>query len=81
MFRSSQFCIENRPGLEDQTLERAMSELSRLDAPALVPGQDTYRKKDLAEWLSDFHLIAFLQTTQLISIVSLHPRHNEATLC
>ncbi|KAJ2920228.1 hypothetical protein MD484_g186, partial [Candolleomyces efflorescens] len=72
LFRSTQFCIENRPGLEDQTLERAMSELSRLDAPALVPGQDTYKKKDLAEWLSDFHLIAFLQTTQLLSIDDLN---------
>ncbi|KAJ2927148.1 hypothetical protein H1R20_g9921, partial [Candolleomyces eurysporus] len=72
LFRSIQFCIENRPGLENQTLERAMSELSRLDAPALVPGQDTYKKKDLAEWLSDFHLIAFLQTTQLFSINDLN---------
>ncbi|KAF6766078.1 NPL4 family-domain-containing protein [Ephemerocybe angulata] len=72
LFQSTQFMIENRPGLEDQTLERAMSELSRLEAPGLVPGQETYRKKDLAEYLSDFHLVAFLQTTQLFSVEDLN---------
>ena len=72
VFRSTQFCIENRPGLEDQTLERAMSELSRLEAPALVPGQESYKKRDLAEYLSDFHLVAFLQTSGLFSPVRSH---------
>lgn len=46
-----------------------MSELSKLDAPSIYPGEDTYKKKELAFWLSDFHLIAFLQTTQLFSVV------------
>lgn len=48
-----------------------MSELSRLEAPALVPGQGSYKKRDLAEWLSDFHLIAYLQTSGLFSSVRL----------
>jgi len=70
LFRSIQFPIENRPGLEDQTPERALTELFRLGAPGLISGQETYKKRDVAEWLSDFHFIAFLQTTNLFSSVS-----------
>ncbi|KAG2023596.1 NPL4 [Coprinopsis cinerea AmutBmut pab1-1] len=68
MFRSIQFPIENRPGLEDQTVEKVMSELSKLEAPSIQPGEDSYKKKELAYWLSDFHLAAYLQTTQLFSV-------------
>lgn len=66
LFRSVEFNIENRPGLEDQTLERVMAHLSKLDAPSIRPGE-TYKKIELARWLSNWHLIAFLETTQLIS--------------
>jgi len=69
MFQSSQFGIENRPGLEDQNLENAMATLRRLEAPSMLPGSDSYKKIELATWLSDWHLVAFLQTTQLFSPV------------
>ncbi|TFK30391.1 polyubiquitin-tagged protein recognition complex, Npl4 component [Coprinopsis marcescibilis] len=68
VFRSTQFCIENRSGLEDQTVDRVMSDLSKLDAPSVFPGDDNFKKRELAKYLSDFHLVAFLQTTQLFSV-------------
>lgn len=71
MFQSVSFAIENRPGLEDQGLERVMSILRRLDAPSLVPdGQESIKKAEVAKWLSDWHLLSFLETTQLFSVVS-----------
>jgi nuclear protein localization family protein 4 len=48
-----------------------MATLRRLEAPSLFPGKDTYKKVELAKWLSDWHLVAFLQTTQLLSPVRL----------
>ncbi|KAF9481681.1 polyubiquitin-tagged protein recognition complex, Npl4 component [Pholiota conissans] len=66
-FQSTQFAIENRPGIEDQTVDNVMAQLRKLDAPSLHPGVDTYKKIDLAKWLSDWHLIAFLETSQLFS--------------
>ncbi|THH01499.1 hypothetical protein EW026_g1189 [Hermanssonia centrifuga] len=72
LFRSSKFNIENRPGLEDQRIEGVMRELSRLKAPDIHPsfhGGDPQQRAELANWLSDWHLIAFLGTTQLISQV------------
>ncbi|KAK1229814.1 nuclear protein localization protein 4 [Marasmius sp. AFHP31] len=77
MFRSIQFPIENRPGLEDQKIERALSELAKLDAPSIVdskhakPG-DAHKTFALARWLSDWHLVAFLDTTQLLSPRDIH---------
>jgi len=68
IFRSIRFPIENRPGLEDQTVDRVMSELSKLKAPDVHPGEESYKKRELALWLSDFHLVSFLQTTQLFSV-------------
>ena len=47
-----------------------MKELSRLQAPEIFPGEGmTTRRRQLAEWLSDWHLISFLGTTQLVSQV------------
>ncbi|PPQ66117.1 hypothetical protein CVT26_010918, partial [Gymnopilus dilepis] len=67
VFHSTQFAIENRPGLEDQNLENLMATLRRLEAPSLLPGSESYKKLELAKWLSDWHLVAFLETTQLFS--------------
>jgi nuclear protein localization family protein 4 len=72
LFRSAAFNIENRPGLEDQRVEDVMKALARLDAPNIYDtrhGKDNNPQKraELAKWLSDWHLIAFLGTTQLFS--------------
>lgn len=69
LFRSTKFHIENRPGLEDQSTEGVIKELAKLDAPEVTPGSggDHSKKRALAEWMSDWHLIAFLATTQLLS--------------
>lgn len=72
LFQSSKFAIENRPGLEDQRVENVITALARLDAPNIVdtriskPGE-AHKKRELAAWLSDWHLVAFLDTTQLFS--------------
>ncbi|KAJ7693672.1 NPL4 family-domain-containing protein [Mycena rosella] len=72
LFQSSKFAIENRPGLEDQRVESVISALARLDAPNIVdsrsakPGE-AHKRRELAAWLSDWHLVAFLDTTQLFS--------------
>jgi len=69
LFRSTKFRIENRPGLEDQSTEGVIKELAKLNTPEILPGNggDDSKKRALAEWLSDWHLIAFLATTQLFS--------------
>lgn len=46
-----------------------MTTLSKLEAPSLYPGSESYKKIELARWLSDWHLIIFFQTTQLFSQV------------
>lgn len=56
-----------------------MAELSKLDAPSIQPGE-TYKKIELARWLSNWHLIAFLETTQLITPVSYVPIRQKHTL-
>ncbi|KAJ6501676.1 NPL4 family-domain-containing protein [Mycena vitilis] len=72
LFQSAKFAIENRPGLEDQRIERVISSLAGLDAPNIVdsrsakPGE-AHKRRELAAWLSDWHLVAFLDTTQLFS--------------
>ena len=74
MFQSIQFPIENRPGLEDQTVEGLLGALSRLDAPNVLPSVqapigESPKRQELAKFLSDWHLVAFLETTQLMSVV------------
>lgn len=47
-----------------------MRDLARLHAPDIMPGEGlTQRRRELATWLSDWHLISFLGTTQLVSQV------------
>jgi nuclear protein localization protein 4 homolog len=83
MFRSTQFQIENRPGLEDQTIESVLAQLARLDAPNILdskhakPGE-AHKTFTLAKWLSDWHLVTFLDTTQLLSPVSISVGAQEA---
>lgn len=69
LFRSTNFHIENRPGLEDQSIEGVIKQLSKLNTPEITPGGggDYSKKHALAEWISDWHLLAFLATTQLLS--------------
>ncbi|CAL1696225.1 unnamed protein product [Somion occarium] len=70
LFRSNKFRIENRPGLEDQHIESVLQDLARLRAPELAEnpnGGDFQQRVELAKWLSDWHLVAFLGTTQLIN--------------
>jgi nuclear protein localization family protein 4 len=84
LFQSSRFAIENRPGLEDQRIEGVISTLAGLDAPNIVdsrvakPGE-AHKRRELATWLSDWHLVAFLDTTQLFSPVSVFGDFAEAT--
>ena len=69
LVRSTKFHIENRPGLEDQSTEGVIRELAKLNAPEVTPRSsgDHSKKRALTEWMSDWHLIAFLATTQLFS--------------
>ncbi|KAL0950742.1 hypothetical protein HGRIS_007515 [Hohenbuehelia grisea] len=71
VFKSSKFSIENRQGIEEQQVEQVMATLRDLDAPNIQsssasPG-DAHKRLELAKWLSDWHLVAFLGTTQLFS--------------
>ncbi|KAL1740782.1 NPL4 family-domain-containing protein [Schizophyllum fasciatum] len=73
MFQSIQFPIENRPGLEDQTVEGLLGALARLDAPNILPSAhapagESPKRTELTRFLSDWHLVAFLETTQLMSV-------------
>ena len=54
-FLSSAFAIENRPGLEDQTLDGLLAEVRNVTPDTLV------------SWLSDWHLLAFLGQTGFFS--------------
>jgi nuclear protein localization family protein 4 len=66
-----EFPIENRPGLEDASIEKVMSRLAQLEAPDVHDsrqgGGSSDRRKALAAWISDWHLVNFLGTTGLFS--------------
>ncbi|KAL4261695.1 Nuclear protein localization protein 4 [Pleurotus pulmonarius] len=68
-FRSTKFSIENRHGIEEQQVEQVMQTLRDLGALNMQPGSsnDQHKRVELAKWLSDWHLVAFLGTTQLFS--------------
>lgn len=55
--------------MEDQSTEGVIKELAKLNAPEVSgeKGPDCSKKHVLAEWVSDWHLVAFLATTQLFS--------------
>ncbi|TBU39546.1 polyubiquitin-tagged protein recognition complex Npl4 component [Dichomitus squalens] len=70
LFRSTQYKIENRPGLEDQSIESVLHRLAEIDAYDVhesSQGGDRQKRKTLARFLSDWHLVAFLGTTGLVS--------------
>ncbi|CDO72743.1 hypothetical protein BN946_scf184990.g26 [Trametes cinnabarina] len=70
MFRSTQYRIENRPGLEDQSIESVLHRLAEFDAYDIsesAHGGDLQKRQALARFISDWHLIAFLGTTGLIN--------------
>ena len=51
-------------------MEQVISSLAGIDAPNLQHGSDKNKLIELAKWLSDWHLVAFMETTQLLSSVS-----------
>ncbi|KIK26619.1 hypothetical protein PISMIDRAFT_265078 [Pisolithus microcarpus 441] len=66
LFRSTNFAIENRPGLEDQHVESLLGSLNQFSTSA-QGGRELSNRVELAKWLSDWHLIVFLDSTQLLS--------------
>ena len=76
MFVSNKFAIENRMGMEEQKIEKVLATLAKYDAPEVTQSPEAIRKSDskvqeIARYLSDWHLLVFLSTTQLLSEVSL----------
>ena len=76
LFRSNNFSIENRAGLEDQSIEAVLKSLARLEAPDITDPTNSkmleknpQKMQELVDYLSDWHLVSFLGTTQLISKV------------
>ncbi|THH04749.1 hypothetical protein EW145_g5290 [Phellinidium pouzarii] len=69
---SQNFPIENRPGLENQDIQRILIEMSKLKAPKVTSDISFARKepalfRQIVEYLSDWHLVVFLQTTGLFT--------------
>jgi nuclear protein localization family protein 4 len=62
--------------VEEQSIEQVMRSLNTLGAPDVQPSRqgvsdgDTQRRLELAKWLSDWHLLAFLGTCGLLSEVT-----------
>lgn len=76
LFLSHKFPIENRPGLEDQGIQKVLRALSDLHAPDLTSNAEALQKepqqfRQLVEYLSDWHLVVFLSYSQLFSEVRL----------
>lgn len=76
LFQSTGFPIENRPGLHDQSLEVVVSRLASIvrasDGEVGDVGTWPPRiKEEVAKWLSDWHLVAFLCYQGLFSLVRL----------
>ncbi|KAH9853016.1 polyubiquitin-tagged protein recognition complex Npl4 component [Lenzites betulinus] len=70
LFRSTKYKIENRPGLEDQSIEgvlRQLAEMEAYDVSESKYGGDAQKRLALARFISDWHLIAFLGTSGLIN--------------
>ncbi|KAG8886121.1 nuclear protein localization protein 4 [Tulasnella sp. 332] len=64
-FLSTDFPIENRPGVENQDMPTMITELSKLKAPELRPEHRTDVSK-VTKYLSDWHLVAFLGSTGVL---------------
>ena len=74
MFYSVDYKIENRPGLEDQSIENVLhrlAEIKAFDVRESSQGDDRQKRQALARFLSDWHLVAFIGTTGLVNPVSL----------
>jgi nuclear protein localization family protein 4 len=91
LFLSTAFPIENRPGLHDQSMEVVVRDLMKILQTSDLEVSDTatwpVRVKDqVAKWLSDWHLVAFLcmhgtfsaDEQKLLAKVSTAHRHPEA---
>jgi nuclear protein localization family protein 4 len=77
LFLSNKFAPENRPGLQDQSLELVISQLAAIirDSDADVGDVNSWPeriKKEVGKWLSDWHLVTFLSMQGLFSLVSSH---------
>ncbi|KAN0060593.1 nuclear protein localization protein 4 [Thecaphora frezii] len=84
-FLSSGFPIENRPGLHDQDLTVALTQIGKVvgqrellpvgsgteDTKGKSRADDNQVREKLVGMLSDWHLLAFLDTSGLLSQVSL----------
>jgi NPL4 family len=69
LFLSSKFPIENRSGLADQSADIVFRDLMRImdgGKKEHIAPSDGDTRKSLVEWLSDWHLLAFLQETGLV---------------
>jgi len=70
-FISTDFPIENRPGLENQDISRVVSGLTKLGASAISSPRDARtnpaKAQEVVAYLSDWHLIAFLGTVGILS--------------
>ena len=74
LFRSHNFAIENRPGLEDQEAQNVLKALLRIHAPDIEVKPEGKLENvsggiELLNYLSDWHFIAFLSASQLFSEV------------
>ncbi|CCM00348.1 uncharacterized protein FIBRA_02378 [Fibroporia radiculosa] len=69
LFRSTAFPVENRfdESQDVQSMLRMLSDLRAPDVQESTYGGDPTSRIALARWLSDWHLISFLGTTQLMS--------------
>lgn len=74
MFLSSSLPVENRGFIQPQDISFVLSELSRLGAPKLrssrrtsADADMTTKRRNTLKWLSDWHLLAFLETTGMVS--------------
>lgn len=77
MFLSHSSAIENRPGLEDQQIQKILKKLAELKAPEISSDFAAGRGGNalpvglhqLIQYLSDWHLLVFLRGTGLYSEV------------
>ncbi|ODO07176.1 nuclear protein localization protein 4 [Cryptococcus wingfieldii CBS 7118] len=73
LFLSNSFPTENRPGLHDQSMTVVVSQLAAIlqSSDAEIGDTGTWPariKVDVAKWLSDWHLVAFLCMQGLFSL-------------
>ncbi|KAM5532765.1 hypothetical protein V8D89_013562 [Ganoderma adspersum] len=70
LFYSADYKIENRPGLEDQSIQNVLhrlAEINAYDVHESSQGGDRQKRQALARFLSDWHLVAFIGTSGLVN--------------